>query len=304
MDAGASWLFDWAGVIGAALLVLAGRFGIKSPLVIYGSAVVGGIWGALLLAGVIVTYVSVAPMTPAPVALIIPFAIALIAPVIINFGDVRGSRWIGGGLVALAGLGAIWFAFSNSFSPRQPKPGDLFHYSDARNGKSYWATSSTSRELPGGAVQKLSPKGFDTVKWHVVPAPATSVSPPEITLSEQYGVVTLSMSSTAAPRLMNFVVTPSLSLSDSRVNGRKAELAAGKATRVLWRAEVPGAKLVLTFDQGAKGSLVIDYLYSVPGLPPGAPKPGGPDTDWTLLNGTRVQGGSARLAFGGGVNPE
>jgi hypothetical protein len=229
--------------------------------------------------------------------------VALIAPVIINFGDVRGSRWIGGGLVVLAGLGAIWFAVSNSFSPRQPKPGDLFHYSDARNGKSYWATTSTSRELPDGAAQKLSPKGFDTVKWQAVPAPAISASPPEILLSEQDGVVTVRMSSAAAPRLMNFVVTPSVSLSNTRVNGRRVEFAAGKATRVLWRAEVPDAKLVLTFDHGAKGTLAIDYLYAVPGLPPGTPKPGGPDTDWTLLNGTRVLSGSARLAFGGDVNP-
>lgn len=301
---GASWLFDWAGVIGAGFLFQASRCGVKAPAVLYGSVVIGGVWGGLLLAGVIVTYVSVAPMTPAPVALIIPFSIALIAPVIINFGDARGSRWIGGGLLALAGIGAIWFAFSASFSPRHPKPGDLFHYSDLRTGKSYWATSSTSRELPDGAVQKLTPKGFNTVKWQAAPAPATTVSPPEIILTEQDGVVTVSMTSAIAPRLMNFVVTPSVKLSNARVNGRMIEITAGEPTRIVWRAEVPDARLMLTFAAGTKGTLAIDYLYAVPGLPAGAPKPGGPDTDWTLLNGTRVQGGSARLAFGGEFNPD
>ena len=48
---GASWLFGWGALIGAALLFAAARKGAQSHTVVYGSAVVGGIWGALLLAG-------------------------------------------------------------------------------------------------------------------------------------------------------------------------------------------------------------------------------------------------------------
>ena len=113
---GAAWLFDWAALIGAGLLTLAARKGIGSDAVLYTSAVIGGVWGALLLAGVIVTYVSVAPMTPAPVALIIPFAVVLVAPAIMLFGDTGWSRRIGAGLIVLAAASACWFAWSNSFS--------------------------------------------------------------------------------------------------------------------------------------------------------------------------------------------
>ncbi len=294
---GASWLFDWAGVIGAALLLLAGRAGLKSPSTIYVSAVIGGIWGALLLAGVIVTYVSVAPMTPAPVALIIPFAIALISPVIITFGEVRRSRLFGAGVIAAAAFGGIWFVFSSSFSPRYPKPGDLFHYTDLRDGKSYWATKSTARELPDGLVTTVMPDGFPAEKWPAVPAAASPILPPDIVLTKNGSRTTLTMSSAAASRMMNFMIKPSIALSNVFVNGRKVQLPEGKATRIGWRAETPDAKLVLQFDTATRGRLAVDYLYAVGGLPAGAPTPGGPDTDWTLLNGTRVIGGSATLDF-------
>jgi hypothetical protein len=230
--------------------------------------------------------------------LIIPFAIALIGPVIMLFGDVRHSRWFGGGVVALAGLGALIFAFSGSFSARYPRPGDLFHYSDARTGKSYWATSSTKRELPAGQVSTVSPTGFGSIKWQAVPAPAAQTAAPKIEIAETGGRVSVSMASTAAPRLMNFMVTPSQALSNVRVNGRPVKLAKGEPTRIGWRAETAGARLLLEFDSGQAGSLTVDYLYAVPGMPAGAPPPRGPDTDWTLLNGTRVLGGSATLAFG------
>lgn len=294
---GAAWLFDWAALIGAAFLLLASRFGVQSPLVLYSSAVVGGLWGAMLLTGVIATYVSVAPMTPAPVVLIIPFAIALIAPVIMAFGEARWSRWAGGGLIVAAAIGSIVFALSGSFSARYPSPGDLFHYSDARTGKSYWATTSTERQLPEGPVSKLTPKGFDSVKWLGTVAPASPTFPPSVKLTHENGITMVRMSSAAAPRLMNFMVTPSRTLSDVRVAGRPVTLPAGKATRIGWRAEMPDAELVLQFKAAAAGHLTIDFLYAIPGMPAGAPPSGGPDTDWTLLNGSRVSSGSVKLEF-------
>jgi len=294
---GASWLFDWGGLIGAGLLFVAVRRGPQSNLVLYTSAAIGGLWGALLLAGVIVTYVSVAPMTPAPVALIIPFAIALIGPVIMAFGDTGWSRRLGGGLVAVAAVGAIYFALSSSFSTRLPKPGDRFHYSDARIGKSYWATTSTPSQLPSGAVNKLTPKGFDSIRWLGTGAPASDVTPPVMVLTQMGSMTTVRISSATAPRLMNFMITPSRNISQPQVNGRPIKLAPGKPTRIGWRAETPNAELVLTFQSNAAGSLAIDYLYALPGMPAGAPPSNGPDTDWTLLNGTRVLAGSAKLDF-------
>jgi hypothetical protein len=294
---GAAWLFDWTALIGAAFLLLASRYGLQARVTLYGSAIVGGLWGALLLTGVIATYVSVAPMTPAPVVLIIPFAITLIAPVIIAFGEARWSRWAGAGLVGAAAIGSVVFAFSDSFSARYPKPGDLFHYSDARTGKSYWATTSTARQLPQGPVRKITPKGFDSAKWIGTAAAASAITPPKVALSQARAVTTVRMGSAATPRLMNFMVTPSRALSNVRVNGRPVKLPAGKATRIGWRAETPNAELVLQFEATGAGHLAIDYLYAIPGMPAGAPPSQGRDTDWTLLNGTRVVNGSAKLDF-------
>lgn len=294
---GASWLFDWGGLIGAILLFVAAQKGVNSKMALYGSAVVGGLWGALLLAGVIVTYVSVAPMTPAPVVLIIPFAIALIGPVILAFGDSGWSRRIGGGLVVAAAVGVSIFALSSSFSARHPMPGDLFHYSDARTGKSYWATTSTALQLPGGPVEKLKPKGFDSVKWLGTAAPASTIAPPDIQLTQAGAVTTIRFSSSPAPRLMNFNITPSRALTQTQVNGRPVKLPSGKPTRIGWRAETPDAELVLTFRSAGAGTVAVDCLYALPGRPAGAPPSGGPDTDWTYLNGTRVMSASAKLNF-------
>ncbi len=294
---GAAWLFDWGGLIGAALLFVAVRKGLQSDMLLYGSAIIGGLWGALLLAGVIVTYVSVAPMTPAPVVLIIPFAIALIGPVIMAFGDSSWSRRVGGGLFGAAAIGAIILALSVSFSPRHPKPGDLFHYSDLRSGKSYWATTSTARQLPGGAIEKLKPKGFDSVKWLGTAAPASTVLPPAIELSKAGEMTTVRFKSAAAPRLMNFMVTPSGPVTQAEVNGRPVKLPANKPTRFGWRAETPDAELVLTYQSSSPGNLAVDYLYALPGMPEVAPPSNGPDTDWTLLNGSRVLSGSTKLDF-------
>lgn len=301
---GGAWLFDWAAVIGAGFLLAASRAGLRHPAVLYGSAAVGGIWGALLLAGVVTTYLTVAPMTPAPVALIIPFAVTLIAPAIMAFGDVRRSRLAGGALVVLAAAGALWFAFSASFSQRHPKPGDLFHYSDSRTGKGYWATSSTAHELPSGKVRSLSPKGFENISWRAVPGPAAPIAPPVVTLTQAGRTVTLRMSSQPAPRMMSLMVKPSAMLSNVRVNGRAVKLPVGEATRISWRAETPNAELILQFDARSGGTLAVDYLYAIAGLSPGAPEPSGVDTDWTLLNGARVTGGSSLLRFEASRSPE
>ncbi|MFN0045852.1 MAG: M28 family peptidase [Sphingorhabdus sp.] len=301
---GASWLFDWGGLIGALLLNLAARSGWQSSAVIWVSAITGGLWGALLLTGVIITYDTVAPMTPAPVALIIPFAITLIGPVIMGFGNLTYARHFGAVLFSMAWLGAAWLIFDPSFSDQNPKPGDLFHYSDRVNGKNYWATSSTSRELPDGPVTEIIPPGFESYKWTAVPAPPADVALPEVKIDEQREKIVISMISKAAPRLMNFSIKPTLTLSNVRVNGKAINMRPGQPARIGWRAETPDAKLMFEFDRKAPGKLTIDYLYAVAKLPPGAPPMGGPDTDWTRFNGTRVVRGSINLSYGMSSPPE
>jgi hypothetical protein len=293
---GANWMFAWAALIGVIMIALAARFGLTSTVALYSSAFIGGLWGAMLLYGVITTYMTVGPKTPAPIALIIPFVIALIGPVIIIFVKDWG-RLIGGGLLLLSALALVWFAATDRFSPRFPLPADFFHLTDANNGKSWWATSSTKRELPAGAVKPFSPKGFEEIKWLVVPSPATNTPRPDIKVAKSGNQVTITMSSADAPRAMIFLLKPSKNLQAAKVNDRPVSLPANIATRVAWRAQVPNAKLVLTFNDALAGSVAMDYLYAVNGMPVGAPVSPGVQTDWSEHNATRTVSGSTSLVW-------
>jgi Peptidase family M28 len=293
---GANWMFVWAALIGVIMIALATRLGLTSSIALYSSALIGGIWGAMLLYGVITTYMTVGPKTPAPIALIIPFVIALIGPVIIIFVKDWG-RLIGGGLLILSALALVWFAATDRFSERFPLTADFFHVTDANNGKSWWATSSTKRELPAGVVKPFSPKGFDEIKWRVVPAPVTNTPRPVIQLTKSADQVQISMSSADAPRAMIFLLKPSKTLSGAKINGRPVMLPADTVTRIAWRAEVTGAKLILEFNDASTGSVAINYLYAVNGMPAGAPVPPGVPTDWAPHNATRTVTGSDILGW-------
>jgi hypothetical protein len=294
---GASWLFDWAALIAVGLIILAARKGVDAPVTLYASAIVGGLWGAMLLTGVISTYMSVAPGTPAPVALIVLYATALLGPVIIAFCKAGWGRPTG--IIALVGAaaGMIWFASTDRFSPRYPLTADLFHYSDGASGKSWWATTSGRPQLPAGTMADVSPKGFDQIKWRAVPAPAVAPKAPVITQATMGTQREIRIASATAPRAMSLSVTPSQGLSDVRVNGKAIKLVAGQATRIAWRPETPGAEIILTFANTATGKLDIDWLYALAGMPAGAPTPKGAPTDWVHFNGTQAFSGSTQISW-------
>jgi Peptidase family M28 len=294
---GASWLFSWAALISAALILIAANKGVAAPVTLYSSAIIGGLWGAMLLAGVITTYMSVAPGTPAPVALIVPFATALLGPVIIAFCKEGWGRPVG--IVALTGaaIGMTWFALTDRFSARYPVTADLFHYSDGMSGKSWWATTSGKAQLPAGSMASVSPKGFDSIKWRAVPAPAIAPQKPVMSQSSDGTMREIRLASAAAPRAMYFSIIPSAPLAKASLNGKAVELSAGKPTRISWRAETPDAELILRFADTPDGQIGIDYLYALPGMPAGAPPAKGVPTDWVLFDATRVFSGSKAIAW-------
>lgn len=294
---GANWLFGWAALIGAIIVFMTTRLGLSSPAVIWCSAIPGGIWGAFLLQGVISTYVSTAPMTPAPIALVVPFAIALIGPVIMEFGEHRWSRPIAFGVLGLAAIGSLWLAATSSFSPRMPKPGDLFHMTDTNTGKAYWATTSSKRELPPGQTEAFVAKGFSHFNFLRVHGPPTLAIPPSFTMVRANGRSTLHMAGNGEPhRAMMFLVKPSRTLTNATVNGKPVKLAGGQATRISYRAQTAGA-IDLTFDDGTGGSIAIDYLYGSSRMPAGAPTPAGPTTDWTMFSDSKLVVGSTKVVW-------
>jgi hypothetical protein len=291
---GANWVFVLPALVGAGLAVLASRKGIGANVTILASAVATICVGTVLLANVIDLYMTAAPLTAAPVALIVLFAIMLATPLIMEF---KPARIVGGTLLLMAGVGAIWFSTTDRFSPRYPMVADLFYYQDAVSGKSWWATTSGKPQLPSGPVSKISPFGFGAIKWTAVPAPATNAEVPVITQEAIGGVRRIRISSVVAPRTMTIQFSSPVSLAGAKVNGRSVKIPAGAPMRIGWRPETANAELIVEFADMPSGTIDIAYLYALAGLPSGAPPVAGVPTDWAQLNGTRSFSGRNQIVW-------
>jgi hypothetical protein len=294
---GGSWIFIWAALLGIIMIFAAGRLGLASPWVVYGSALLGGLWGALLLEGLITTYMTVAPMSPAPMVLIIPLSIALLGPVLSDASALGIGRKAGAVALAAAVIGLIWVSTTDRFSARHPKPADLFHVTDDSTGKSWWATTSSAKHLPAGPSERLPLKGFEKLEWQGTPALAAAITPPDISLAENAGRMRLTASSVLAPRTFTLSLKSDQPLANVTLNGKAVIIKTGQPIRLSWRAEMPNAQLLLDFDTGSGGSIDLDFLYALPGMPANAPSIVGKPTDWALLNNSRLLRGSKTLTW-------
>ncbi len=291
---GANWLFVWPAIIGTALALLAARKGIGASVTLWTSALATIVVGAVLLANVIDLYMTVAPLTAAPVALMIVFVIVLATPLLIEF---KPAKIAGGILLLAAACGVTWFATTDRFSPRYPMIADLFYHQDSVTGKSWWATTSDRAQLPAGPVSKIRPTGFDTTKWTAVPAPAIAAEAPLITQETSTGLRRIRVSSAAAPRTMTIQFSSPVALTNAKVNGRAVKIPARAPMRIGWRPETPNAELVIEFADVPSGKVDIAYLYAIAGLPSGSPIAKGMPTNWAQLNGTRSFSGSKQIAW-------
>jgi hypothetical protein len=291
---GANWIFVWPAFLGAAIAVLASRKGLSANATLWASAVAVIAVGAVLLANIVDLYMTVAPLTAAPVALITLFMVVLATPLMIEF---KPAKITGGLLLLAAAAGASWFATTDRFSSRYPMIADLFYHQDSVTGNSWWATTSGTAELPVGPLSKISPTGFDSTKWTAVPAPAIAAEAPIITQEVSAGLRRIRVSSTVAPRAMTIQLSSPVALANTKVNGRAVKIPAGKPMRIAWRPETPNAELVIEFTDTPSGKIDIAYLYAIAGLPAGAPKAKGLPTDWAHLNGTRGFSGHRQIVW-------
>lgn len=291
---GANWLFAWPALLGAGLAVLASRKGFGATATLWASAVATIGLGAVLLANAVDLYMTVAPLTAAPDALIIMFLIVLATPLLMEF---KPSRIVGGILLLAAAVGAIWFATTDRFSPRYPLIADLFYHQNNDSGKSWWATTSGRPQLPNGPVSKISPAGFDAIKWTAVPASAIAPETPAIVQQLSGNLRQIEVSSVAAPRTMTIQFSSPVALTNTKVNGRNVKIPAGKPMRIAWRPEMPNAELIIEFADTPSGKVDIAYLYAIAGLPTGAPPAKGLPTDWAHLNGTRSFSGRRQIVW-------
>lgn len=289
MFRGANWLFVWPLLVAVGLAWLNQRGGIAVQ------AALGGIAFALVFGIVSLGYVMVGTMTPAIVALAVPFLILLLGPVMEGWREGRRGLLAGVALLALAGGGTLWLGLTDGFSQRQPRPGDTFFLADADSGKAWWATTSTPQELPGHKGSRIVVPAFSRAQvWGVKAQPAPAPRP-NFAVSASNGRSSLSISAELG-RLLYISVQPSAPVTDAKLNGKPVTLDPKGWTSIAYRAQVP-AKLMLDFTAPAGATLAVRYLYAADGMPAPAPIPSGPPTNWTQLSGSSAVMGTARFRW-------
>jgi Peptidase family M28 len=292
---GANWLFVWP-LIGAVLLsALSLRFA-KNPVAQIVIAAAGMIIFALAYQTISFAFVMVGALTAGVVALVIPFTVLMFGPMLADWSVGRAGRIGGGGLIAVGLVGLAWLWQTDGFSARYQRPGDLFHMTDADTGKTYWATLSTADELPAGKAESIRVSTLRRSELWRVPAPSAPTPRPAIVLSEAGADKTITIDVPEAPRLFMLHLMPDRALEGVRLNGKPVRIDPKKGASLLYRAQAP-TQLTLAFKASGVGGLKLEYFYGVDGLPPGAPQPKGPATNWTLLSHGRVVVGTQKLVW-------
>ena len=284
---GANWLFIWPLLAALAMKWLQPRGGMVM------TSLLGTFAFALVIGTVLLAYVSVGTMTPGVVALVLPFLVLLLGPLMGSWNDGRRGQIAGVALVVGAGCGALWLGLTDGFSQRHPRPGDTFYLTDADSGKAWWASTSTTSELPGHKGAHVDVPAFTRAQVWGVKAQPTFVPQPQFAVSSSNGRSALAISADLG-RLLILTVQPSGPVTDARLNGRPVSLDPKAWTSIAYRAQVP-AKLVLDFTAPPGGTLAVRYLYAVDGMPPPAPVPSGPPTNWTQLSGSSAIMGTAQF---------
>lgn len=294
---GANWLFVWPALVALGIAHIAARSGQGSTATLAATTLAGGFALALVAQLVIAAYVGLGSMTPLVVAQIVPFTVALMAPLLVAWGDAGWSRKAAGAALVAALGGAGWFAMTDGFSARHPRPGDLFHLSDD-SGKTWWATSSSPAELPPGKAEQLTIPAATRFKLWATPAPKADTPRPQFAFTSERGAMRLRVTTAQPTRMLLLAIRPSVALDGATLNGKPVALATGKWTPVGMRAAV-AADLLFTARAATPGTLEVRYLSATDDLPPGAPLPNGPPTNWTPLSGARAAIGTARFPIGG-----
>ena len=290
----ANWEFAWP-LLGAVIIGWAvNRYGRDSRAALWMTIGIGGLIFAMSFQLISLFHVSVGTIEPGVIALVVPFLIVTLGPILLPWTEASTGRYVGAGLVLCAGMGALWLGQTDGFSARQPRPGDLFHLTNADNGKTYWATTSTRAELPPGKASEV-----DVSNWRAlwaVPAPAADVPRPAFAFTQAGARGMLHITTANVQRRFSMAFRPSAALGDVRLNGKPVRLAPQQWTKLSFGADVP-VDLTLEFDATIPGTMEYDYRTAVDGLPPSAPQPTALPTNWTLYSGSRMVTGSARLAW-------
>jgi hypothetical protein len=306
---GAAMLFAWPALIAvgmASLVPAKGRASIASTI---GLVIVAGVVLGLLFQIIASGYVGVGLLSGAIIAPLLPYMIALLGPFQaaaaepdaatatppVGVGNRLSSalriRTPGLAVMALC-LGTFgWLAITDGFSVRHPRPGDFFALHDVSTGRSYWATASDASYLPAGEPARFDYEPF--TRWRMLTVPADGLSAPgpdrrmRLTHMATPGGQRWTITIPTSPRFMQLALRPSAPLRNMRLNGRPISIRTDEWTRLFYRVPQP-ITLNLTAEGPADATMTIRYIYATPGLPAGAPRHPGLQTNWTILSGSQV----------------
>lgn len=293
---GGAYIFEWPLLIAAVLGLVAERRGLDSDTAGWSTALLGGLVFALAAQLARQAYVSLGSETPGLLAIAVLHGLLLLFPLIFAWSGQRRAS-AAGSLVLLgaATVGSVVVALTSGFSARHPRPGDLFHLTDSTTGTGSWATWSGASELPQGRVMPLDLHPMSRLKWLTTPSSQTTASPLTLT-PEPAGADGRETLRIAAPPVigLRLAIRSSKPLEAPTLNGYPVTLVADDWTALRYGSASP-VSLAFSFKRTPGTNVDIRYLAATPGLPAGAPKPGGAPTNWTLLSGSSAVTGYVKL---------
>jgi hypothetical protein len=282
-----SWLFSIPLLLAVAVAIVAQIKGWGSRAALISATLVGGATFSWVLQTVDLAWISVGTMTAGIVALAIPFAFALLGPLILPWAQGKWRLLPGAALLVAGLVMSINVARSDGFDGRHPHPHDLFHVTDA-GGKSWWASTSGAGELPGGKGNDFALEPPGRTGWTATPAPAIATPAPVLTSTNVNGQVEIDLKSDVPVRGFRLAIKPSRDLVGAKLNGLPIAVKGGEWLSIrLGGATPPDAKL--TFPAGQGGKVEISTL-SATQAPAGAiPLPKGRvASNWANLSDTLV----------------
>ena len=293
---GGAYIFEWPLIVAALTGLVALRRGLDSVAARWTTILAGGLVFALAAQLARQAYISLGSETPGLLAIAVLHGLLLLFPLLGAWSE-RPARTsivpsLFAGVVAAA---ILTIARSDGFSPRHPRPGDLFHLTDTGSRQGSWATWSGAAQLPPGPVKALDMQPMSRLKWATTPSGKTTASPLTLTLSPAGADGRETLRITAPPVIgLRLAIRSSAPLTAPTLNGHAVTLAANDWTGLRYGSAF-APDLALSFRRAPGTTVEVRYLAATPGLPPGAPKPGGPPTNWTLLSGSSAVIGSARF---------
>lgn len=285
---GGAYVFEWPLLVAGGLGLIAARYGLESNSARWATMIIGGLVFALAAQLAHQAYISLGSETPALLVLAILHGILLLLPLFMVPNKAGVTRKAFLTMIGAAAVGGAGLWMSDGFSARQPRPGDLFHLTDATTGKGGWATTSSASELPPGPVEMVDLQPMTRRDWLTTPSGQETPTPVTLTLDPTAADGRETLHITSAPVVgLRLAIRSSAPLAGTTLNGLRIKMTNDDWTSLRYGSAAPAA-MELRFNRNPGATLEIRYMAATPGMPAGAPKPNGPPTNWTLLTGSSV----------------